>query len=121
MKKTCLSHGIGSLMVMKPTTLEEGRMTKEDEGVEPLTEREIERREKWSAMHYHHEPTNPATAADEIRAAYELEVLQQTVFRVRTKAEARRAAIKFAYDAVLAARVANTSRTVAPDSTRSAA
>lgn len=49
---------------------------------------------------------------DQVRAEYELEVLRATVFRNTSKAEAIQAAIKYAYDHVLAERLMNASATL---------
>lgn len=41
---------------------------------------------------------------DQIRADYELDVLRDTVFHTRTKADTRREAMKYVYDLALASR-----------------
>ena len=48
--------------------------------------------------------------SDQLRAEHELDVLRDTVFNTTTKADTIRAAIKYAYDHVLTARLTNTSR-----------
>jgi hypothetical protein len=54
----------------------------------------------------------PNDGRDERRAEYELDVLAEA-FHTRTKADTIREAVRFAYDQLLAARIGNTSRTVA--------
>jgi hypothetical protein len=53
----------------------------------------------------------PKTPADK-RSDYELDVLRSTVFHTETMADTKRAAIKYAYDRVLADRALNVSTTM---------